>query len=148
MRAAFIVLVLAATNAAHAQTSTVIVDPTQPQKKTTTTSSGGKVLLDMAVAPVCGTPRQTVIAVGASAITVPASALSTRRWVDICVSIENETTPTVKCRVDGSDPVIGVAGAGDPLAKGDCVRYPVTSSQPVRCISNTPATAVTTLECS
>jgi hypothetical protein len=95
----------------------------------------------------CGTPRQSVVAVGGVAAGVPASPLSARAWADVCVSVENSGSPIVKCRADGVAPELGTAAAGDALAKGDCIRYAPPAGQAIRCIASAEGTAVTITEC-
>lgn len=97
--------------------------------------------------PTCGTHKQSVVSVGLTSTAMPSSPLAGRAWVDVCVSVENTSTPVVKCRADGTAPVIGTGNAGDPLNKGDCIRYVPPAGRIVRCISDTAATAVTVTEC-
>ena len=73
--------------------------------------------------------------VGVTATNVPAAAASGRWYATVCVSLENTGAPVVKCRADGTDPVMGAGNAGDTLGLGDCVTYPMKSARAIRCIS-------------
>lgn len=99
----------------------------------------------------CTILTQTVVSVGVAAVAVPASAQPGRASVEICVSAENAGSPKVKCLVDPAvgKPAMGVTEKGHVLQAGGvaCVTYPVDSTHPISCISDTAATAVTTSEC-
>ena len=93
----------------------------------------------------CVTVVETVTSVGTTAVAVPTTAQSARKLILICNSSENTGSPVLKCRADGTAPVIGTAAAGQALAKGDCVSYSTTVA--VRCIADTAATAASASEC-
>ncbi len=97
--------------------------------------------------PSCGTNRHTVVAVSGTATAMPASPLAARAWADLCVSVENTGAPVVKCRADGTAPVLGTTEPGDVLAIGDCIRYAPPQGTAIRCISDTSNTAVSVTEC-
>ncbi len=93
----------------------------------------------------CTTILESVLSVGTSAVATPATALANRKFVFICNSPENTGTPFVKCRGDGATPVIGIAGVGQALSKGDCITISTTSG--VVCVADTAATGVSITEC-
>lgn len=95
----------------------------------------------------CLNPVHKVVSVGTSATACPATTLSGRRWVQICNSVENASTPKIKIRIDGTNPVMGIANPGDSLGVGDCASYAVTASTVINCIADTAATGVSVLEC-
>lgn len=124
--------------------------PVNPAKKPDGTSSPINVDASgnaVVVPPICSTTAQSVVSVGATAVLVPASPLSGRKTLRVCVSLENAGSPKVKCLLGGT-PVMGVANPGDVLAPGDCYPYAIDSSVVVKCIADTAGTAVTTFECS
>jgi len=92
-------------------------------------------------------PSDTNIATAGTAVSVPATAASARRFITICNSPENTGTPKIKCREDGTAPVMGLGNAGDVLNVGDCVPYTVTDQQTVSCNTDTNATHALSLEC-
>ncbi len=96
---------------------------------------------------VCSSPTHKVTSVGVAAGNTPSSQLATRRFITLCVSTEETTNITVKCRADGTNPVIGETNPGDVLKVGDCVRYDIPASVVPLCISDTATTAVTSFEC-
>jgi hypothetical protein len=99
-------------------------------------------------AQTCVSPTHTVTVVGLAGAAVPAVALSPlRQAILVCNSIENPGSPVVKCREDGTMPVMGVAGPGEALAKGDCITYRAPSGKAVKCISDTAGTVVHAEEC-
>lgn len=88
----------------------------------------------------CGTnggAANTAVFIGGAATQVPASPTATRRYVNICNSLENQSAAFIKCRADGTAPTMVPCTAGDGLMFGDCVLYtaPATSNT-VRCISD------------
>ncbi len=93
----------------------------------------------------CVTVVETVTSVGVTATPVPASAQTARKIVLICNSTENAGVPKVKCRADGTNPIIGSGTAGQTLGVGDCILY--STHAVVNCISDTAATAVSSSEC-
>lgn len=111
---------------------------------TTTVYADGGTSSNSSVTFSCTTRSQSVTSVGTSASSLP-TALTTRWMVRVCNSAENTGTPIVKCRDDGTNPVMGIANAGEALEVGDCVSYYTTAA--IRCISDTAATAVTQSEC-
>lgn len=96
----------------------------------------------------CASPRETLTFVGTDAGAVPSSNLAGRRFIYMCNSRENSGSPVLKCRIDGTNPAMGVdGGAGEVLAKGDCVKLDVGSGTNVKCIADTANTAVHSTEC-
>lgn len=94
----------------------------------------------------------TNTSVGVSATSVPASAQAARVYVQVCNSLQNSGNPLVKCRTDGTDPVMAITNAGDVFGVGDCKNYPIGGTNPdagntLRCIADTASTNVTAFEC-
>lgn len=112
-----------------------------PQGRIVTSGGGGG---GSTVIFACTSRSQSVTSVGVAASSLP-TALATRWMVRVCNSAENTGTPIVKCRDDGTNPVMGIANAGEALEVGDCVTYYTAAA--IRCISDTAATAVTQAEC-
>ena len=102
--------------------------------------------------PVCVNAPQTVVVVGTSAVSVPASPLAGRKVVRVCVSLENVGSPKVKCAID-SHPIMGFvvtdggSPTGDVMGPGDCYPYPIDTSHTLKCVSDTAGTGVVTWEC-
>lgn len=102
--------------------------------------------------PVCASAPQTVVIVGTSAVSVPASPLAGRKVVRVCVSLENAGSPKVKCAVD-AHPIMGFvvtdggSPIGDVMGPGDCYAYPIDTSHTLKCVSDTVSTGVLTWEC-
>jgi len=121
----------------------VQVDPQGRILVASTSVDGGTTTYTTAIFA-CASRAQTVTSVGVAAVTLTTSLAS--RWAArICNSAENAGTPLVKCRDDNTNPVMGIANAGEVLEVGDCVTYYTTVG--IRCISDTAATAVTQAEC-
>ena len=103
--------------------------------------------------PTCTNVPQHLTSVGATAVLVPATSLPGRKVLRICNSSENAGNPKVKCVLDGW-PVMGLVASdagtpeGDVMGPGDCFPYAVGLDHVLRCISDTPGTAVTSYECS
>lgn len=95
----------------------------------------------------CGSPTHSVVSLGTAAANIPTTQLTNRRYLVICVSNAETAAVIVKCRVDGSAPVAGEAGAGDVIRNGDCVTYAIPAATVPQCISDTATSAVTTFEC-
>lgn len=95
----------------------------------------------------CGTVSHKSTTAGVAAAATPSSALASRRFVTLCNSAQNTGSPLVKCRADGTDPVMAVTNPGDVLGVGDCITYPVASTVTTKCIADTATTYVTSLEC-
>lgn len=95
----------------------------------------------------CTSPTHKVTSVGVAAGSCPSSQLTSRRSIQLCNSIENTGNPLIKIRVDGTNPTMGTSNVGDVLAPGDCITYPIGSTVTPKCISDTAATALTSLEC-
>lgn len=95
----------------------------------------------------------TSTSVGTSATSVPASPNTGRAYIQVCNSLQNSGNPLVKCRSDGTDPVMAITNAGDVFGVGDCKNYPIGGTNPdagtgtIRCIADTAATNVTGFEC-
>jgi len=96
----------------------------------------------------CGTPAEKITSVGVTAVSTPSSQLANRRVITLCNSPENPGSPKVKCRIDGVTPVMGNTNPGDVLTISSCITYPISASVTPSCISDTAATAVTSIECS
>ena len=103
------------------------------------------------LAPSCAAITHTVTSVGTSPVAVPATGQSGRREIVICVSAENAGAPKVKCMVDPGvgKPAMGLAEPGDVLQIGGlvCTSYTVGTDHPIKCVSDTAATAVVATEC-
>lgn len=121
----------------------VKVDP-QGRLVVASTSPDGGTSSTTIVSFQCSAVGQTVTSVGVAASTITVG-LANRWYARICNSSENAGTPLVKCRDDAVNPVMGIANAGEVLEVGDCVSYYTTNA--IRCISDTAATAVTQAEC-
>ncbi len=122
-----------------------------PWPVTISGSGGGASSGTVSVDTPCNTVVESVRSVGVTALSVPATAQVSRKMIIVCNSPENASSPILKCRGDGTTPVIGVATAGQALGKGDCVTYS-SSGNPdagtsVVCISDTAATAASATEC-
>lgn len=95
----------------------------------------------------CTAIVHTSTAVGVASTNTPAAQQAGRRYITICNSLQNTSTPSVKCRVDGTAPVMAATNAGDVLGVGDCILYPVSATVIPKCIADAAATNVTTFEC-
>lgn len=84
---------------------------------------------------------------GVAAVTTPANQNAGRVYVVLCNSLQNSGQPLVKCRVDGTTPVMAATNAGDVLGVGDCAQYAIGPTVVPQCISDTAATNVTSYEC-
>lgn len=93
----------------------------------------------------CTTIVEGVISVGLTAVNTPTSALSSRKIVIICSSVENTGTPLLKCRGDAVTPIMGLTTPGQTLKVGDCISYTTTAN--IICIADTAATAASVTEC-
>lgn len=97
-----------------------------------------------------GTPYTTTT-VNTSSVDIPAASNKNRYYIVICVSKQTATaTALVKCRNDGTAPVMAVTNPGDVLGVGDCIVYATTRgvvTQQVKCISDTVTSYVTSYEC-
>ena len=98
---------------------------------------------------ICYNAVETVTLVGTTSTSIPATALTGRRYLEVCNSLENTPngSPLLKLRVDGTAPVIGPNTAGKVLGVGDCVQYAASNLIVVRGISNDAGTAVSSTEC-
>jgi len=102
-----IISVMAMTGYAIAQRTTA--DQGRPGREgpwfiTTSSSSGVSTTPQL-----CTTNAHKTTSVGVAATTTPAAQLASRRYVTICNSLQNAGNPTVKCRVDGTPPVMAAA---------------------------------------
>jgi len=112
------------------------------------TDTDGTLHVRSVLASSCPNPTHSVVSLTAgSASLVPAAALSGRVFVQINVTKENTGSPLVKCRADGIDPVMGAANPGDVYGVGDGYPYPLTSTQTLKCTTDTTGTVLTVLEC-
>jgi hypothetical protein len=128
----------------------------QPPRPQSTAVTVGNLAEDSANRPyvlpiqaLCSAYAQTVQAVSDAGVSVPNSAQPGRRGVTICNSTENTGAPKLKCLVnpDAGQPAMGLTQPGDVLAVGDCATYPVDSTVPVKCVSDTANTAAAATEC-
>ncbi len=85
--------------------------------------------------------------VGTSAVPVPAIGTASRAYIEICNSLQNSGTPLLKCRTDGTAPVMAVTNPGDTLGIGDCKIYPIPSTIAPQCISDAVGTNALSSEC-
>lgn len=96
----------------------------------------------------CTNPRHSVVSLTAGVSTaVPGSALAGRSYVQITNSKENTGSPLVKCTIDGQAAVMGTTHPGDVFAPGDGNLYPIPSTLPAACTTDTTGTVVSVLEC-
>jgi len=140
-----IISVMAMTGYAIAQRTTA--DQGRPGREgpwfiTTSSSSGVSTTPQL-----CTTNAHKTTSVGVAATTTPAAQLASRRYVTICNSLQNAGNPTVKCRVDGTPPVMAAGNAGDVLGVGDCILYAIAGGVIPSCIADAAATNVTSYEC-
>lgn len=97
---------------------------------------------------VCLSPKQTTVLLNTTtAVTVPTTALANRRLLILCNSNENSASAIVKCRIDGTAPVMGLGNAGDALNQGNCVGYNITGATTAQCITGTAGAYVNATEC-
>lgn len=103
-----------------------------------------------------GTPYQSIFWDAGGATFVPwgadggSGSNSNRAYVVICNSKQNATSTTlVKCRSDGTAPVMAISNAGDVLAVGECIVYssPRGAVQRSQCIADTATAYFTSFEC-
>ncbi len=99
------------------------------------------------ISGLCASRLHTSTVVGVAAGNTPAAQLAGRRYVTLCNSLQNTGTPLVKCRVDGTSPVMAVTNAGDVLGLGDCIQYDIAAGVVPSCISDAAGTNVTSFEC-
>lgn len=85
--------------------------------------------------------------VGVAATNVPASAAPGRLYVEVCNSLQNSGTPYLKCRADGTAPVMAATNAGDVFGIGDCRVYPVPAGNILQCIADAASTNALSYEC-
>lgn len=85
--------------------------------------------------------------VGVASGATPSAQTAGRQYITLCNSLQNAGNPMVKCRIDGTTPVMAVANAGDVLGIGDCIVYPIATAITPLCIADTASTNVTSFEC-
>lgn len=95
----------------------------------------------------CSSPLNKDTDAGTVVVNCPGTQLTNRGFVTLCNSNENTGSPTVKIRIDGTAPVMGLGNPGDVLAVGSCVSYNITSGIVPQCIASAGGTHVTSLEC-
>lgn len=97
----------------------------------------------------CTSTVNKITSVGVAAGSTPSSQLASRRYITLCNSLQNTGSPLVKCRTDGTNPVMAASSSnpGDILGVGDCILYPLPSTTTIACIADTAATLVTSWEC-
>jgi hypothetical protein len=95
----------------------------------------------------CTSTAHKTTSVGVAAGTTPSTQLASRRYLVLCNSLQNSGNPMVKCRADGTPPVMAVANAGDVLGVGDCLQYNLAAATTLSCIADVAATNVTSFEC-
>ncbi len=95
----------------------------------------------------CSAVRQSAALAGASPVLVPATPMPGRREIRICNSIENLSSPIVKCLVGTQAPVLGVGNPGDAIGTDRCVTYQVDSTLDVRCIGAAENVGLSVWEC-
>lgn len=110
----------------------------------TSASDGGSSAV--ATRTTCNALKMATTQVNAAALTVPGDGGLTGRWyVRACNSARNAGTPIVTCTSDGQTPTATSTSSGDALEVSDCVTY--YTATPIKCISDTATTQVTTEEC-
>lgn len=95
----------------------------------------------------CIAPVDKVTSVGVTAVACPTVQYASRRVVTICNSAENAGSPQIKVRIDGTAPVFGSGTPGTVLAKGACATFFIQTAIVPKCIADTAATAVSSIEC-
>lgn len=94
----------------------------------------------------CVTVKMATTQVNTAVLSVPADGgLDSRWYVKTCNSAKNTGIPILTCTSDGQTPTTAASSSGDALEVGDCAVY--YTGTPIRCISDTTATQVTTEEC-
>lgn len=88
-----------------------------------------------------------LVSVGVAATNVPATSATGRVYVEICNSLQNTGNPMIKCRADGTAPVMATGNAGTVLGIGDCVQFAASPYNLPQCIADTASTNATTYEC-
>jgi hypothetical protein len=96
----------------------------------------------------CATDGHKNTSVGVAAANTPSTQQSSRKYLELCNSLQNAGNPLVKCRDDGTAPVMAAGNAGTVLGVGDCVIFSVPTATVVQCIADAAATNVTSRECS
>jgi hypothetical protein len=86
-------------------------------------------------------------AVGTSAVPVPTTSTASRISLEVCNSLQNTGTPLLKCRADGTAPVMAVTNAGDVLGIGDCRVFNIPASNVLQCIADAASTNALSFEC-
>lgn len=144
---------------ALAQTSTYILgvdtgtDGGFPPTRRVQVDSTGRLVLGpsglVSTTPVACTASSvnSSTSVGVASVSTPAAALAARLYTLVCNSPQNAGVPLVKCRADGTSPVMAIGNPGEVLEVGDCVVYTLSAGTDIKCISDTAATYVTTFEC-
>jgi hypothetical protein len=82
----------------------------------------------------CSTSSPNKTTTVSTAASVPTSAASNRLYVVLCNTREN-SSGTVKCRADGTTPIVDAGAPGDVLGVGDCIAYTNPSGFPVKCVA-------------
>lgn len=123
-----------------------------PSSVIVVSADGGQALVTISPAQCASTitdggsaHKNTVV--GASAVPVPTDQAAVRAYVEICNSLQNTGTPLLKCRVDGTAPVMAATNAGDVLGIGDCILYAIPASIAPQCISDAVGTNALSYEC-
>ncbi len=94
-----------------------------------------------------GTSSQKITTTGVAAVNTPSAQLAGRIYIEICNSLQNTGTPYIKCRVDGTAPVMAAGNVGDVLGVGDCIRYDIPAGVVPQCIADAATTYATSFEC-
>lgn len=112
------------------------------------TADGGTSSSSVSTTPeICTGNANKNTSVGVAAGNTPATQLTSRRYLILCNSLQNSGNPSVKCRADGTAPVMAAGNAGDVMGIGDCILYPLAAVTVIQCISDTASTNVTSSEC-
>jgi len=119
-----------------------------PVSMTTLLPDGGTSSGTAITPQICNTMASKITSVGVAAGATPATQLTARRYVTLCNSLQNSGTPLVKCRSDGTAPVMAATNIGDVMGVGDCILYPAGDGTAISCIADAAATYVTSWECS
>jgi len=111
---------------------------------TTTTDAGVSVNV-----PYCTVTQDRNTSVGTTPTSLPVLA---GRWMTrVCNSPRNSGTPIITCTTDGTWPDAGLNSVGESLEVGDCATYTFSYSSgsafPVRCVSDTASTSVSSWDC-
>ncbi len=84
-----------------------------------------------------------------SSYLIPTTALSGRRFMEVCSSDRNASTAVITCRLDsdGGIPIAIVNSPGPTFVTGKCKGYAVDALTQLRCVTDTSDAGMTVTEC-